>query len=338
MTESPHPQHSRAVLMLVLTTLFWGLSFPVIKALIYLNRELLPDAGPSFVTMAALAPRFMLAAALVLAFRARRGGRPTPAEIKQGVGIGLFAAGGTLLQTDGMQYTSASTSAFLTQFYAILIPVWLALRGGRNPGAVIWAGCVLVLLGVGVLGHFDWRTFTLGRGEWETLLSSFFFMGQILWIEKREFAGCRPGSTTLVMFAIQSIVFLALTAAAAPSARSFAVPWESPAWVCLTLALTVVCTIGAFLIMNTWQPRISATQAGLIYCIEPVIASVFALFLPALFSAWASINYPNERATQSLLIGGGLIMLANILVQVAWKPFKKRRGSLKTAMPIIRQF
>jgi drug/metabolite transporter (DMT)-like permease len=77
----------------------------------------------------------------------------------------------------------------------------------------------------------------------------------------------------------------------------------------------VVCTIGAFSIMNKWQPRITSTEAGLIYCIEPIFASVFALFLPAIFSAWAAIDYPNEHATWSLIIGGGLIKVANVLVQ-----------------------
>jgi drug/metabolite transporter (DMT)-like permease len=321
MTATPESQHRRAILMLVLTTVFWGISFPVIKSLIALNRALMMDAGSWFVTAEALAPRFLLAAALMLAVQAVWGGRrPARGEIKQGIGLGVFAAGGTLFQTDGMQYTAASTSAFLTQFYAILIPIWFALRERRSPGAVIWTGCALVLLGVGVLGHFNWRTLGLGRGEWETLLSSIFFMGQILWIEKREFAGNRPASTTLVMFAFQAVVFLGLAAASAPHARSLVVPWESPPWVSLTLTLTVVCTIGAFWLMNTWQPRIPATQAGLIYCIEPVLASVFALFLPAMFSVWASINYPNELATRSLFIGGGLIMFANILVQANSKP------------------
>jgi drug/metabolite transporter (DMT)-like permease len=225
-----------------------------------------------------------------------------------------------------MQYTAASTSAFLTQVYAILIPVWFALRSRRNPGAVIWAGCALVLAGVAILGHFDWRTLRFARGEWETLVSSVFFMGQILWIERKEFAGNRPASTTLVMFAIQSVVFLALLAATAPDTRSLLLPWESPAWVGLTVTLAVVCTIGAFWLMNIWQPWIPATQAGLIYSIEPVLASVFALFLPALFSVWASIDYPNERATSSLVIGGGLIMCANLLVQMNWKPPVENRA------------
>ena len=60
----------------------------------------------------------------------------------------------------------------------------------------------------------------------------------------------------------------------------------------------------------------SATEAGLIYCVEPIFASALALFLPALLSVWAGINYPNETATWTLLAGGGLITAANVLLQL----------------------
>lgn len=68
--------------------------------------------------------------------------------------------------------------------------------------------------------------------------------------------------------------------------------------------------------MNAWQPKISTTEAGLIYCIEPIFASIMALFLPAWFSQWAGFAYPNETATWMLLIGGGLITAANVLIQL----------------------
>ncbi len=302
--------------MLVLANLYWGLSFPIIKAIGSMNRDLLPGAGPWFVAAMALAPRFALAALLVLLFRRRGEGRLTRLEFRQGLGIGAFAAAGTFLQTDGLQHTEASTSAFLTQFSAILIPTWLALRSRRNPGWIIWTGCVMVLAGVAILGHFDWQTLRFGRGEWETALSSLFFMGQILCVGRPEFAGNRPGPVTRAMFATQALLFAGFAVATTPSAHALAAPWASPVWDVLTLALTVVCTIGAFSIMNTWQPRISATEAGLIYCIEPLFASIFALFLPGLFSMWAAIDYPNEHGTVALLLGGGLITLANVLVQV----------------------
>ncbi len=312
MTDAPISLRRRAVWMLVLANLYWGISFPVIKTLTALNRLLLPEAGSWYVAAATVAPRYLLAALVLLLFR--RGARATRSELKQGLVLGAFAAGGTLFQTDGMQFTAASTSSFLTQFSAILIPLWFALRSRRSPGAAVWAGCVLVLVGAAVIGHFDWRTLRLGRGEWETLLSAMFFTGQILWIERPEFAGNRPGTVTLAMFTLQAAAFAALAAATAPAGRALLVPWGSPAWVGLTLILAVVCTVGAFSIMNKWQPRITSTEAGLIYCIEPIFASMFALFLPAMFSAWAAIDYPNEHPTWSLFIGGGLITIANILV------------------------
>jgi hypothetical protein len=302
--------------MLVLATLYWGVSFPVIKALTALNRIQHPEGGAWFAPAQAVAPRFVAAVAIMLVFGGLPGGPPTLAEAAQGVAVGLFAAAGALLQTDGMQFTDASTSAFLTQFSAILVPAWIAVRSRRSPGIRIWACCAIVLVGVAVLGHFDWRTLRLGRGGWETLLSAVAYTGQILWIGKRKYAGNRPRVVTLIMFAVQGVAFSLLAAGTAPSLRALVEPWASPAWVALTLTLTVVCTIGAFSLMTRWQPRITETEAGLIYCVEPVFASMFALFLPAVISRFAGLDYANEQATFSLLIGGGLVTLANVLIQM----------------------
>ena len=314
--EFPHSPRGHAVRMLALASVYWALSFPVIKALTMLNHALVPDAGTWFLASAALAPRYLLAALLMLAFRQKGGAPLTRMELGQGLAAGAFSAAGTLLQTDGLQFTDASTSAFLTQLSAILVPTWIALRHRRNPGLVVWACCLLVLLGVAILGHFDWRHLRLGRGEWETLLCSVFYTGQILWIEKREFHGNRPGRVTLVMFAVQAAVFVLMAGASAPRLDALMAPLQSAPWLGLTLVLTIVCTIGAFSIMTRWQPRITSTEAGLIYCTEPLFASVFALFVPALLSAWTLLDYPNERATLSLVVGGAIVTFANVVVQV----------------------
>jgi drug/metabolite transporter (DMT)-like permease len=220
-----------------------------------------------------------------------------------------------LLQNDGLQYTEASTSAFLTQLSAILIPMWLALRTGRNPGALIWSCCVLVLAGVAILGRFDFNRWQFGRGEWETLLSAFFFMGQILTLDRRADLANRPMPVTWVMFVTEAAVYWPLVFFVAPHPAAVVVPWTSPAWIVFTLILTFLCTLGSFTLMNMWQPKITATEAGLIYCIEPIFASVMSLFLPGWFSRWAGIAYGNETATWPLLAGGALITIANVLLQ-----------------------
>ncbi len=316
MTAAPADSRSRAFAMLVLANFFWGLSFPLIKSIALLNAKLLPHAGTWFTAVITLAPRFLLGTLLMLALRPRDIWRATPAEWRQGLIIGLFSSAGMLLQTDAMQFTAASTSAFLTQFYAILIPVWVAVRARRSPGVMVWTCCALVLVGTAILGQFDFRALHLGRGEAETLLSSLFFMGQILALERKEFAGNRPERITFVMFVTEAAVFGVLAAVVAPDAAALVVPWRSAPWLGFTGVLTVLCTYGAYSLMNAWQPKITATEAGLIYCIEPIFGSVMALFLPAMFSGWAGIAYENETATWTLLVGGGLITLANVLLQL----------------------
>ncbi|MGH7959897.1 MAG: DMT family transporter [Opitutaceae bacterium] len=310
----PSAERTRALLMLLLATFFWGLSFPLIKAIMLVHASLLPEAGTWFSTINTIAPRFLLAVVFMLALRPACCWRTTAREWSQGVIIGLFAASGQLFQNDGLQFTAASTSAFLTQFSAILIPVWIALRARQNPGTLVWTCCALVLAGVAILGRFDWRALKLGRGEWETLLSALFYTGQILTLSRKDFADNRPMHLTFVMFFTQAVIFAGLALATAPSVRALIEPWTSPAWLSLTLALTLFCTLGSFSIMNAWQPKITATEAGLIYCIEPVFGSALALVLPGLFSIWVGINYPNETATWTLLGGGGLITLANVLL------------------------
>jgi drug/metabolite transporter (DMT)-like permease len=141
-------------------------------------------------------------------------------------------------------------------------------------------------------------------------------MGQILWLERKEFAANRVVPVTLVMFATQGVIFCGLVAATTPDAAALAAVTGSGWWLAYTAALTVICTLGAYLLMNAWQPKITATEAGLIYCVEPIFGSLMALFLPAWFSVWAGIVYPNETATWTLLVGGGLITTANVIVQL----------------------
>ena len=82
-------------------------------------------------------------------------------------------------------------------------------------------------------------------------------------------------------------------------------------------SLALFCSVGAYLIMNIWQPRVSATEAGLIYTTEPVFTAVFALFLPALLGEFIGSSYDNETVSNTLLAGGSLVLVANLLMQ--WK-------------------
>lgn len=307
--------HRTALLMLLLANFFWGISFPLIKAIGHAHEVLLPESGNWFITAMSIAPRFLLGAAFMWLVSAGQMRDATAGEVRQGVLLGLAASLGMLFQTDGLQFTTASTSAFLTQFYVILIPTWIALRSRRWPAPVTLTASALVLAGAAVLAGIDFRNLHLGRGELETLVSSVFFMWQILVLENKRFAGNRVRPVTTVMFTTQAAVFTVMALGTAPRPADVLVPWTSGSWLAFTVLLTGFCTIGSFTLMNRWQPHITATEAGLLYTTEPIFTSALALFLPGLFSLWAGFNYANETLTWQLLVGGLLITAANLLIQ-----------------------
>ncbi len=315
---SQNPSHRRALQMLVLATAFWGLSFPVMKALSLTQQKLLPDASSWFFTSLGVTLRFGAAGLLLLPFAITSLRKLSRREIEQGLVLAAFGAAGILFQMDGLAYTSASTSAFLTQGYCVFIPLWVALAIRRWPARKVFISVALVLAGVAVLAGLDFHSLKLGRGELETLIASLLFTGQILSLEHPRYTANQSMNFSIVMFFAMALFSLPLVAATAPSVGACWQAYDSVAACGFMLLLVTFCTLGGYLLMNRWQPHLTATEAGLIYCVEPVIASAFSLFLPAWFSLWAGISYANEHLTLRLLIGGGLITVANVLLQSRW--------------------
>lgn len=307
---------SVAVRMLVLACVMWGLSFPAIKALALTQSVTAPDASTWFLSTATMIARFSLGALLAtgIAIGMRGGLRMTRREVQQGIGLGVFGGLGMLLQVDGLSHTQASTSAFLTQATVFFIPLVKSLWHRKPPDGREAMCCLLALAGIAVLAQFDWRSFHMGRGEAETLLAAVLFTGHIMTLEVPAFRENDALKVSVVMFAVITLVCLPLLALMGSASGVAVSAFASPSsWLFLAI-LVGPCTLMAFLWMNHWQPHVSATTAGLIYCLEPVFTSLFVLFLPGWFSTLAGITYANEVMTQPLVIGGGLILVANILM------------------------
>jgi len=315
---TPGQPRARAIRILLLCTMFWGLSFPVMKALDLAQAGLVPVAGTWFITFLDVLYRFGASALImgVIYFASLR--TISRLELEQGIVMAVFGGGGILFQMDGLAYTQASTCAFLTQGYCIFIPLWMALNRRRFPSFKIFISTVLVVGGVWALSRLNLHDFKLGRGECETLVASLLFTGQILSLESPRYEGNRPGNFSTVMFAGMALLSLPPALATAPNASAFFNACATPVTWSLLAVLVVLSTLVAYVMMNYWQKYVTATEAGLIYCLEPVVASGLCLFLPALLSSWTAIHYVNEQLTARLFIGGGLILAANLLIQSSW--------------------
>lgn len=304
------------VIFLILTCALWGLSFPILKALHLEQAARLPEASSLFLASWLQAARFGLGALILLPFLMCRR-RPDGEEIRQGLIIAFWGGIGMWLQADALAYTDASTSAFLTQAYCIFLPLWASLRLRRAPSRRVLAATAMVLVGGAILSGLRPDHLRLGRGELETLFAALLFTFQILALENPRYAANRGLSVTFIMFLGIAVLFIPITSLTAPNPAACLLAGRSFQAVVLIACLALFCSVGAYGLMNVWQRRVSATEAGLIYTTEPVFTAVYVLFLPALLAGFIGGSYGNESLTLPLVAGGGLIVAANVLMQ--WK-------------------
>lgn len=298
----------------MLACALWGLSFPAMRALHIEQAARLPEASSVFLSAWLQWARFGLAA-LLFAPMMLRCGLPLRREWRQGAMLALWGGMGMALQTDGLAHTDASISAFLTQSYCIFLPLWASLVQRRRPTPRVLAATTLVLAGAAILSGVRWDALQIGRGEAETILAAFFFTFQILTLENPRYAGNRAVPVTWVFFIGVAVQFVPISLVLAPQPGTLLSAGASWPAFALVAVLASFCSVGGYWLMNHWQPRVSATEAGLIYTTEPVITALYVLFLPALFGTLIGASYPNETLTPAIWLGGGLIVGANLLMQ-----------------------
>ncbi len=304
----------RARMLLIFATLFWGSTFPLVRAMELAQLAHVPGVSAQMLVSADVAARFGLAALVLLPFCARHLGGITRREWIQAVGLAVLAGTGLYLQTLGLAWADASVVGFLTQLYTLFVPLIVAWRDCQLPSRRVMLACGLVLSGAALLSPDFLHHFRLGPGELVTILSTGFFAGQIVWVERPLFAENRAGLVTMLMFALMGVMFGLIYALQGGNPALTANLFGPSAVWQMFLVLLFPCTIFTFLIMNAWQRWVSATEAGLIYCIEPVIAAILSAFLPGWISRYAGIDYANEPLRWTLLIGGALIVGATVLV------------------------
>jgi drug/metabolite transporter (DMT)-like permease len=315
-----------AVSRLVLATASWGLSFPVAKALMLFQEQRLPEVGPLSQASLLLMNRMAVAALVMIALIGRRILSVNRREIAQGLELGLFGGVGMLFQTHAQTFIPASTSAFFTQFTCVFVPLAVAWRSKQLPDFRTGLACAMVLLGCAMISGFHGEAQGFGSGEWETIAAAALFTGQILALERPSYAGNDMARVAVVMFLLKAFLFLA-----------FPLPllWESlqagqfAGWTDLygnRVMWGMLCVLGLFstaygyATMLQWQPRVSATQAGVIYATEPVFATGWALFLPEWLSGWAGVSYGNEQLGIGFAVGAALVLSANALLIVQNRP------------------
>ncbi len=258
--------------------------------------------------------RFTIAALIVMVWQRSALKNCTIHEWRQGLLLAICGGLGMWLQADALAFTKASTCAFLTQAYCVLLPIAAAIRSRSLPRPSVWFAVLLVVIGIAYLSGVRLDDLRLGRGEIESLLCSIAFTMQILCLDVPKFRNNRPFAVCFIMFAGIAVMTLPFTLFLAPNLPAVSAALLAPNAILIVIALAILCSVIAYHLMNRWQPLVSPVQAVLTYSMEPVFTAGFTLFLPALVSLWLGCDLKNESITQAMIIGGLCITCANLII------------------------
>lgn len=268
---------------LILTTLIWGATFPATKAAL--------AQSPPFSFMFL---RFLLGATLAVGVYLLAGGKlRVDRDLLRMSGIAtIFLFLGYVTQTVGLQYTTASNSAFITVLYVIFVPIFL-----RRFQARAWFSAALALAGLWFLVS---PSLEMNVGDLWTLACAVAFAAHIACME----AFSRRGKAALFFLWQMILVTLLLGPAMlieGPTAEQLA-----PTGILLIgLGVTGGLATGAFAVQVWAQRVLPAQQVALIFSLEPA------------FAAWLSWYFLGEQMSAQGWIGSGLILAAVILGSTA---------------------
>jgi drug/metabolite transporter (DMT)-like permease len=213
--------------------------------------------------------------------------------VRAGLIAGVILFGGYATQTIGLQYTSPSTSAFLTGLYVIITPVIESAISRRLPRPPVIAGIVVATVGLYLLTGADVH---LGRGELFTLACAVLFAWHIVYI----------GAYTHVLrplpfgtLQIAAVGLLSVAPAAEQGVGSLS------ALAVFAVVFTGVACSAVALPLQLWgQQRIPATRAALILLAEPVFAGI--------------AGYVNGERLDATQLAGAVAIMTGIVVSEFW--------------------
>lgn len=290
--------HSRlrltAVVGLLLVTAVWGATFLVVK-----------DATEGMPVFDFLTWRFALAALVMAAIRPSVLRRIDRGTLARGAGAGFLLGMSYILQTLGLQHTSAAVSGFLTGLFVVITPLlaWALFR--QHLSLTAWAAALTATAGLALI---TLSGVSFGSGEALTLMCALFFALHLLALGRWS-----PGRDAYALTVVQltTASLMCLIGAAPHGVRP---PQSGSTWMAV-LVTAVLASAFAYMVQTWAQKHVTATQAAVVLTMEPVFAGLFAVVVGG------------ERLTVSTLVGGALVVAAMFLIEVPGSPSEKSAES-----------
>jgi drug/metabolite transporter (DMT)-like permease len=289
----------RAEFLLFLTTFVWGSTFVTVKIAMM-------EVAPLLLTSV----RFAIACAIAVPIWHKEIRAIRFSVFKKGLVLGLLLSIGFILQTLGLQMTTASKTGFITGMMVVFTPIAQVIIERRAPKLGNIIGILFVIAGLWLLTSPDGSAFNLGDGL--TLMAAILFGIYIVYVD--VFSKQHDVSQ---LFFLQLFVTLVVAFGGTLVFEDLSFHPSTTVLV-LVIYLAIFATVISTFIQTKYQRETTPTRAALIFALEPVIAATLAYLIL------------DERIGALGVLGGALIICGvlasefsdsfrKIQVRMGWK-------------------
>ena len=273
--------------LLLLTALIWGSAFAVVK-----------NTLDSFPPSAIIAMRYAVGTALTAVIFRRHLRGLTRGDYLRGALLGMLLCTAYIVQTIGLQYTTAGKNAFLTAVYVLLVPLGCFALFRERLRAGTLAAAAMMLLGIGLLS-LDGQSGGLNKGDVLTLVSGVFYAAHIIAVER-----CQKKTDAYALIVLQ-FFFCAVTSLV------YSLVFEHGAQMVFNrssvvglLYLSVLSTTVGMSLQNIGQSMAPSSHASILLSLESVFGVIFSCIILG------------ETVTGKMLAGFVMIFIAVVVSEM----------------------
>lgn len=282
------------LLLLILGTAFWGISYSVTKLAI-------GDYSPNTF----LFYRFLLAVIVLSIIFWKYVKNINKEAVKTGFILAVPMFLGIQLQTVGLKHTDASQCSFIAGMTVIIIPLLKLAIYKTNASLKIWIAALTALTGLFIIAITD--KFQINLGDLYTIAGAFGFAVYLISVEKHS-AKMNLLYAIVPMFSFCALFTFGL---AIVDSQADWFPEKNTFWIGVVYC-ALFSTAFMYTVSNISQRYLSAERVAVIYLFEPVFGAIGAFFILG------------ENLSWRLLIGGSLIFAATIISEVDFSLGKVR--------------
>lgn len=248
--------------MLLLVTLFWGVSY-------WLMAVSLAEVGPFMLNALRFLGAFIIAAVFTF---------PKLKTVSKATLLYSFIIGIALLfvyigATFGVKYTSLSNAGFLCALTVVITPILSFIFLKHKPDKKLAVVVVMSLVGIALLSLKE--NLRPALGDLLCIMAAFAYAVDLtiteVAVSKEQVNAFQLGVFQLGFTGLFTLILSFIT-------ETPALPHSPKAWIAVVF-LSVFCTGAAFIVQALAQQYTSASHVGVIFSLEPVFAGIVAFFL-----------------------------------------------------------